>query len=122
MNQKGITLIEVMVAMVIVSVVGISVLQSHGVTHNLVQRTQSRERLLVFAEGIMEEVIAFQGIPNKNPIQGRMEDPDKDITWTAKFTDLSRERKLPLVRIDLTVRSDDNSIVVSMERNWDARP
>jgi len=48
------TLLEVLVAMVIVTIGVLAVLQSQAASHALLRRVQSHDRLAILAEGAME--------------------------------------------------------------------
>ncbi len=115
---NGMTLLEVIIAMVIVSIGVLTVLQSQAETHRLVARTQSHERLAVFAEGIMEKVIASKQIPPDGRMKGSVQPPNEDVTWTAEIKRNSKPDTSALVRIDLTVISRDGVMSLSTERYW----
>lgn len=117
---NGMTLLEVMIAMVIVSVGVLTVLQSQAASHRLLSRTQARERLAVFAEGIMEKVIAGKEIPATGRMTGSFPAPNADISWSAvvkRHSDKAGDTSA-LVRIDLTVKTRDGDLTLSTDRFW----
>ena len=116
--QKGMTLLEVIVAMVIVSIGVLTVLRSQAETHRLVARTQSHERLSVFAEGIMERVIASKQVPPDGRMKGSFQPPNADVSWKAEIKRNSNPDTSAMVRIDLTVECRDGSMTLSTERYW----
>ena len=117
-GNTGMTLLEVLVAMVIVSIGVITVLQSQAASHRLVSRTRANERLAILSEGIMEKTIALGKMPSTGRLAGNLPSPNSDVGWAAEFNRVKWNDTSVLVRIDLTVSSRDGAIQLNTERYW----
>ena len=112
------TLLEVLVAMVIVSIGILTVLQSQAASHRLLIRTEANERLVILAEGVMERIIAQKKIPSTGKLSGALADPNEDVSWTAQIAREPWKDTNVLVRIDLAVKSRDAGLSLATLRYW----
>ena len=118
MTNRGMTLLEVLVAMVIVSIGVLTVLQSQAASHRLLVRTQANERIAILAEGVMERIVAQKKIPSTGKLTGTMAEPNDDVSWTAQIGRETWNDTNVMVRIDLAVKSRDAGLSLATLRYW----
>ena len=111
------TLLEVLVAMVIVTIGVLAVLQSQAASHALLRRVQSHDRLAILAEGAMERIVARRQTPAAGRLAGRFDTPNDDVSWPAVFRPAGVDPGA-LVRIDLSVTGPDGGVTLGTERYW----
>ena len=85
-NEKGLTFVEVMVAVLIVSLVGSSVLMSYNLAHRFARRNTNRTIAIQIAQAAIEQEKrqGFNGwvAPNSNPYLGTTGNMTTSITST----------------------------------------
>ncbi len=114
------TLLEVLVAMVIVAIGVLTVLQSQASSHRLLAHAQSHERLAILAEGVMEKVIAQKKFASAGKLSGRLtgalSGPNDDVSWTAQFHRPRWSDTTVMVQIELIITSRDGMLTLNTER------
>jgi type II secretion system protein I len=112
MPRNGFTLVEMLVAMLLLSLVGLALVQFQTFQLSGTQRLSAAALARLEADNLVVDLLSAPDAP-REPLSGRSSNGGRTLAWQVTPTRPEDPRLSTLVQLDVTVMAEDEATVLA---------